>query len=206
MNFISFQHNFCESRLQNNSSPEILNAYSSFIISIIPIIQGIPNNKYLKNVSYLLIFNGFFSFYYHYNLSWLGKHLDEVSMILANYNGICALLSTNVINNKEIYSIFNLLFACLFISFNTLPNYDFLFPYIFGLYSSATIYLVREISLIYNVKKTVDLYLSYSIFGMLAWIISEYYCNEITKYGHLLWHLFFPFGFYKIIKIYDSLI
>ena len=37
-------HNFCESRLNNNQPPEILNSYTSLFITIIPLIYGLPHN------------------------------------------------------------------------------------------------------------------------------------------------------------------
>ena len=41
--------------------------------------------------------------------------------------------------------------------------------------------------------------------GALSWIISEHYCNVYTKYGHPLWHLLFPLGFYRLILDYDKI-
>lgn len=205
MNYIEFNHNFCESRLQNNLPPEILNAYSSFFISLIPIIEGIPDNIYLKNVSYLLMANGVFSFYYHYTLTWFGKHLDEVTMILANYYGINGLLSFHRLNYDPNLKILNLIFCAVFISFNAIPEYDYLFPTIFGCYSFITVYLIRAIANIYEYRKTVDGYLLYSLFGALCWIFSETICNNETKYGHVIWHMLFPYGFYKILKLFDPM-
>lgn len=206
MNYIVYNHNFCESRLQGLKPPELLNAYSSFFISLIPVILGIPNNKQnFKNVSYLLILNGFCSFYFHYSLSWFGKHLDEVTMILSNYFGICELLNINYLQNSENLKIINLIFMSIFISFNTLPQYDFLFPYIFGFYALITVCLIKKASKLCNLTKTTNAYLLYSLFGAIAWIISENICSETTKYGHVFWHIMFPFGFYRILILYDNI-
>lgn len=205
-NSIIFNHNFCESRLQDNEGPELLNSYSSLFIAIIPLICGIPNNFFLKNVSYMLIMNGFFSFYYHYYLTWFGKHLDEVTMILANYFGICGLIE--MYDNSKYQNKINKINTAImpvFICINTIPQFDYLFPTLFGLYVSYTVYLILDIADVYNYKKTVYSYLLYSLFGVTCWIISELYCSEVSKYGHVVWHILFPIGFYKILKIYDNL-
>ena len=206
MNSIIFHHNFCESKLQNYEAPEILNAYSSFFITLIPLYMGIPKNMYFKNVSYMLICNGFFSFYYHYTLSWLGKHLDEVTMILANYFGICGLLELYDYDYQNKINTLNTIFVPIFIASNTIPQLDYLFSLFFTFYIVPTVYIIYDVAKIYNYKKTVLSYLTYSLLGAISWIVSELYCNEYSKYGHVLWHIFFPFGFYKILKIYDSFI
>jgi len=205
-NNIIFTHNFCESRLQNNEGPELLNSYSSLFITIIPLIIGIPKNIFFKNASYMIIMNGFFSFYYHYYLSWFGKHLDEVTMILANYFGICGLL--NIYNNEQYQdkiNKINTILMPLFLCVNTIPQLDYLFPTLFGIYISYSVYLILDIADMYNYKKTVYSYLLYSLCGSLSWIISESYCNSISIYGHVMWHLLFPIGFYNILIIYDRI-
>lgn len=206
-NDIIFNHNFCESKLQNNEGPELLNSYSSLFITLIPLIIGIPKNMFFKNVSYMLIMNGIFSFYYHYNLTWFGKHLDEVTMILANYFGICG-LSEIYINKSYQNNInkINTIVMALFISVNTIPQLDYLFPTFFGFYISYTVYFIIDVARLYNYSKTIYSYLMYSLLGALYWIISELYCNEYTKYGHVIWHIFFPIGFYQILKLYDTFI
>ena len=85
-------HNFCESRLNNNNPPEIYNSYTSLFITITPLILGLPKNIIFFNISCLLMFNGLASFYYHYELNWIGKQADEMSMILSTYFGIYGLL------------------------------------------------------------------------------------------------------------------
>ena len=100
--YMEFNHNFCESRINNYNTPEIWNSYSSLAISIIPLLFRSPNSDLLLNIKYLLIFNGISSFIYHYYLTWLGKQLDELSMILTNYFGLSFLL--NVFFTNNIYS------------------------------------------------------------------------------------------------------
>ena len=43
-----------------------------------------------------------------------------------------------------------------------------------------------------------------TLIGALSWIISELFCNEVTKYGHIIWHCLFPFGFYRLILNFDK--
>jgi len=206
MNNIEFYHNFCESRLHNNEGPEILNSYSSLFISIIPLLMGLPKNVQFRNVSYMLILNGFFSFYYHYYLSWFGKQLDEVTMILANYFGISGLLELYDIKYQNKMNTINTIVLPCFIAFNTIPQYDQVFPVLFGVYVSYGVYLIYDISKTYYNMKTVMSYLLYSLVGALCWMTSEHYCIEETKYGHVVWHILFPYGFYQILKLYDTLI
>ena len=61
-----FEHNFCESRLQNNQPPELYNAYTSLAISVFPFVFGFPKHQPYVNIAYALTFNGFASFHYHY--------------------------------------------------------------------------------------------------------------------------------------------
>lgn len=204
-NTLTFSHNFCESRV-NNSELEIFNSYSSLLISLCPLLIGMPKNFFYRCVAHMLIINGFFSFYYHYNLTWFGKHLDESTMLLANYYGIIALLETGVYKYKNQIIIANNLILPILLSVNSIPQNDWLFPHIFSVYVLFTIYLIIDNSKLYCCRKTVLLYLSYSLIGAISWIISEINCNNYTKYGHVIWHWFFPFGFYKIIKLYDTLI
>jgi hypothetical protein len=206
MNDIIFKHNFCESRLQENQAPELFNAYSSLFISFIPILTGFPKNDNFKNITYMFILNGFCSYYYHYSLSWFGKQLDEVTMIIANYYGIRGLLQFYGKNFENTINMYNISIMPLFIAFNTLPQFDYLFPNLFMIYVIFTTYLIKDISIKFNVAKTTNKYLIISAIGGISWAISENICNEYTTYGHVLWHYLFPFGLYKIVLIYDDLL
>ena len=208
---MDFTHNFCESRLNEFKSPEIWNSYSALVISIIPFLFKTPLAHELINVKYLLIFNGIGSFIYHYYLNWLGKHLDEISMILCNYFGINYLLNIYFLNNKlkknkkDFLKTINLYFCVLFTSLNTLPNLDYLFPNLFAVYLIPTIYLIYYICNNFDINKHFIYFsLGTSSIGVVSWIISENYCTEFTKYGHVIWHLLFPFGFYRVIDYLDG--
>lgn len=201
----NFEHNFCESRLTNNQPPEIYNSYTSLFITFIPLIIGFPRNGILYNIACMLSFNGFASFYYHYTLTWLGKQADEISMILATYYGIWGLLKMYYLYEKNIinyYNGWNGLFMVSFIVLNTLIKYDLLFPYLFSFYICIVLYLIKKTANKYNLNY--KRYLFVSFIGAKSWIISEIYCNEYTKFGHVLWHLLFPLGFYNIIMYFDK--
>ena len=201
----SFIHNFCESRLTNNQPPEIYNSYTSLFITLFPLVLGFPKNNIFYNVACMLAFNGVASFYYHYNLNWIGKQADEISMILANYYGIWGLLKMFYIQNKHIlnwYNGWNTIFMIIFVIFNTISKYDFLFPTLFTSYITLTLYLIHKVSKKYNYEYANNLIIS-SI-GAGCWIISEVWCNEYTKYGHVIWHFLFPLGFYHLVLTFDN--
>ena len=200
-----FIHNFCESRLQNNLPPELYNSYTSLVISIFPFILGFPKSNIFYNIACMLAFNGFASFYYHYELNWYGKQADEISMILSNYYGVWGLLKMYFINNRNMinwYNGWNSIFMILFLIFNTVSKNDFLFPIAFAIYLCFTIYLIRKVAnkYNYNYKK----YLLISSVGGISWIISEIHCTSFTKYGHVVWHFLFPLGFYQLVLNYDK--
>ena len=196
-------HNFCESRLNNYQAPEILNSYTSLFITFIPLIYGLPKNTIFYNISSLLMFNGFASFYYHYTLSWIGKQADEVSMILSVYLGIWRLINMYYSENKNYYSGINSIFMTLTIIFNTIQKNDLLFPLIFSMYVFVLLYHIYKTSKLYNIAYKKELLISF--IGAKCWIISEIYCNDVTKFGHIVWHIMFPLGFYKLILKFDKI-
>lgn len=204
-------HNFCESRLNENIPPELLNSYTSLFITFIPIYYGFPKQEVFYNISCMLVFNGFASFYYHYSLNWIGKQADEISMILSVYFGIWGLLKIYYLDNQKninFYNGINNIYLLLMIIFNTVLKYDYLFPFIFSLYIVVTLILMYKIN--ENNNNSQALSYKYEIvissFGAISWIISEIHCTEFTKYGHVAWHLLFPLGFYKLILKYDNYI
>ena len=200
-----FSHNFCESRLTNNTPPELYNACSSLIITIFPLLLGFPKDSVFYNFACMLVFNGFASCYYHYYLDWIGKQADEMSMILATYYGIWGLIKMYFIDNKDVlnkYNGWNSIFMIIFLIFNTIQKYDYLFPILFTVYVSFSLNLIYQLAQRhrYNYKR----YLVLSFIGTKCWVISEVYCNEYTQYGHVLWHCLFPLGFYQMILYYDN--
>ena len=197
-----FSHNFCESRLQENQGPEQWNAWSSLIITTVPLVLGFPRYNLLYNVACLLAVNGVASFHYHYHLSWVGKQADEIAMILANYFGQWALINMYYRSHEQnSINRYNTAFMYVFLVLNTLTKYDFLFPSIFGIYVGGTLIMIHRVSKKYKVPYGTNL--AISGVGAVCWIISEHYCNEYTKFGHVVWHALFPLGFYKLILDID---
>jgi len=199
-----FTHNFCESRLNNYEPPEIYNSLSALFMVFLPVIFGFPKNGILFNIAVLMQFNGVASCYYHYNLNWIGKQSDEISMILANYFGIWYLLKiyfrkdTNKIN---FYNRFNTIYMTSFISINTLSYMDKVFPVLFTIYILQSIYIIDLISKKYFIRYKQQLCIS--LIGCIFWFISELLCNNWTYLGHCIWHILFPLGFYKLFLQYD---
>lgn len=200
-----FKHNFCESRLQNNEGPELWNSYTSLVISAFPFLIGFPKSSMFYNIACMLSINGFASFHYHYYLNWYGKQGDEITMILSNYYGIWGLLRMYYFYDKKPinwYNGWNSAFMVFFLVINTVSKYDQLFPNIFLFYLGVTIYLIYKVSIKYNYAY--KRYLLTSAIGGASWVISELYCTETTKYGHVIWHFMFPLGFYQLIMKFDQ--
>jgi hypothetical protein len=204
-NSITFSHNFCESRLNDNVGPEYFNAVSSLFITAVPLICGVSIKPDFKKVGIMLVINGGCSFYYHFTLSWFGKQLDEITMLMANYYYINGLLpycceiktaNTNMISNTILLPII--------IAVNTIPQNDIYFPYIFSIYCIPTCFYIVTTAIKKNLLNEVMLYNLLSIWGAVAWFISEYDCTPLTTYGHIIWHLCFPLGIYKTLKLYDD--
>jgi hypothetical protein len=199
-------HNFCESRMQNENPPEYFNAFSSFFMVLIPLFLGLPKSMYFFYGGCILLFNGFASFYYHYYLNFLGKQADEISMILINYYTLMGLIHLNYkdsISNIKKYNLLNTFFSMCFIIFNTEIYFDFLFPYFFGIYILFLLKFLYKVHQKFEVPMLANLGLS--VFGASSWFISELYCNQYTQYFHILWHLLFPLGFYRIILDCDEI-
>lgn len=200
-----FVHNFCESRLQDNKGPEIWNTATSFVISIVPFIYGFPKYPLLYNVACMLSFNGIASAYYHYYLSWFGKQADEVSMILATYFGTWAFINMcyQRCAKRNNLNRFNTLFMYVFLITNTLVKYNILFPSVFGIYVGCSLIMIIRVAQKYDVPCIKNL--TISSIGAISWIISENYCTEYTMFGHVIWHLLFPYGFYRLILEFDKI-
>ena len=198
-----FKHNFCESKLQDNKPPEQWNAWTSLIISIVPFIYGFPKYPLLYNVACMLSVNGIASFHYHYYLDWVGKQGDEISMILANYFGLWGLINMYYKKSERRNNLnrYNTAFMYIFLVSNTIIRYDYLFPSIFGIYVGGSLVMIFCVGNKYNIPYIKNLVISFV--GASCWIISEHYCNKYTKFGHPIWHLFFPLGFYRLTLDFD---
>lgn len=191
-----FKHNFCESKIFGK--PEYINAITSLFISIIPFFFKFPKITAFKRIFFILFLNGISSFYYHIKLDWIGKQLDELTMILIVYIFIFKLII--IIHKLNFVFLFDLLFLSIFV-INSIPKLDFIFPLLFSLPVSLLLYIIYKLSKIY-IGIEFNNFL-YCFIGFLFWIISELLCNKYTYVGHGLWHLFFPLGAVKIINNLD---
>jgi len=200
-----FVHNFCESKLQGNKGPEYWNAYTSLVISVVPFVMGFPNYPLFYNVAIMLSANGFASFHYHYYLNWIGKQADEISMILANYFGMWGLINLYYkrSHSRNRLNRYNTMFMYMFLVMNTLIKNDYLFPTIYGIYVGGSLYMIYHVAQKHAVPY--KRYLLVSSLGALGWIICEHHCSHRTVYGHPLWHVSFPMGFYCLLMEYDRL-
>ena len=90
MNFLDYDHSFCEANLYGGA-PEYINSFTSLIISLIGLF-GLKYNVHFNNDIYMLyvnlFINGFMSFGYHWtNMLGFGL-LDRFGMILIAYTSV----------------------------------------------------------------------------------------------------------------------
>jgi hypothetical protein len=193
---MNFKHNFCESKIFGK--PEYINAFTSLFISIIPFFFKFPQITSFKRIFFILFLNGLSSFYYHMKLDWIGKQLDELTMILIVYIFILKLII--IMHKLKLFYFIDFLFLIIFV-INSISQFDFIFPALFTIPIIILLYLIYKLSKIYK-----DIKLHYFIFclvGVFSWITSELLCNKYTYIGHGLWHFFFPLGAVKIISNLD---
>ena len=194
---MTFHHNFCESRIYKNQ-PEYINAVTSLFITIIPLCFPFPVKMVYRRITLLLMMNGFCSLYYHLKLNWVGKQLDELTMIFCIYIALI-----DIVNDKRktyAFIITDSYFIGILV-INSIPSIDFLFPILFAIPILSFLYFLYKISKVYDDIKL--RYLLFSVVGAISWIISETVCNKYTYIGHGLWHFFFPLGFIKLLNNLD---
>lgn len=195
-----FDHHFCESKVYPNR-PEYINSISSIFMVFIPLLYEFPKMISFRRVIILIMFNGLASAYYHYNLSWMGKQMNEITMIFIIHIGLSQLL--NILNyRKKIIYYFNDIYIIFMIAINTFPMLDILFPILF------LFPLIELLILIFLLKKfliRLDIRpIFIAIFGGFCWILSELLCNKYLYFGHAIWHILFPLGIIKLINNIDN--
>lgn len=203
-NNITFYHHFCESRLVHG--PEYWNAYTSFFVSLVPCLFIKPHHLSFQQFAWMLMLNGPCSFYYHYHLTWLGKHLDETTMFLANYYLICGLSKFYEQKKRYFYTLVNSALLPFYLTFNVFPQNDAYFPLLYSSYCTITCSLLLDITMKKKCYLPMVRNLAITTFGASCWIISEAFCNESTVFGHVLWHLFFPLGIYRVVMMLDHML
>jgi hypothetical protein len=220
-----FDHYFCEGKLFG--LPEYYNAITALFIAGFGIygLMNTVSDLYIDILYSSLTVTGFGSIGYHLygNIGW--ALFDEIPMIVTifigiiytdtvYYNYIDNNSSKNIIFTKKIKILFYLFVMYFYIIINTMSNYRYYFPILFGL---TVIYLFYKIfSILYLLKILDNNYIKSNIFNKviyslltigiscLIWVITENLCNYI-KYnifliGHPLWHFFIGHGFYNLIQ------
>ena len=191
----NFSHNFCESKVFPDQ-PELFNAFSSLAITLMPFFFKMPKVMFLHRIIIMLILNGFGSFYYHYYLSWFGKHLDELTMIFAAYTGITGIIKILDIDKRN-HLIAIDTYTMFMIIINTIPKHNGAFAFLYFIYIDFLLYYIYLLKI-----KIPDLNihpLQLSFYGFISWTVSEILCNRYLYYGHSIWHILFPLGFIKFI-------
>jgi hypothetical protein len=201
--------NFCETKYLGH--PEPLNCFTCFFISYIPFI-GLTKSFFvssrLKNILYLLFITGFTSFGYHWNGYYIYKHLDEIPMIIAVWNGVQH--SNKLIGNKNYIDIAANAYFTSMLAINAVPSLNYIFPFMFlisclSLMPMIIYYLhVLHKSSYYRTQKLTTSKLCHK--GMLIasssgalWFITEKLCNPFFIFGHALWHIGIVLGMFYII-------
>ncbi len=225
MDFLSYDHSFCEALLYGGP-PEYINAFTSLYISFVGL-YGIKNNYHSINDIFLLysalLINGIASFAYHWT-NYLGFGIfDRCSMILIAYPSINAGIKEFVymykINdkNKKILLFLNQLYFTCLISFCAL-GYEETFNGLFGIFLGLILIFMILINRKKNqyIEYNIDKYMICGFIGVamiitagISWILIEKFCHSysIMKYlqGHALWHIFVSSGGYLSSLILTSL-
>ena len=140
MEYNTVVNQFCEKKAVGN--PEICSAVSALFITFTGYV-GFRHSVIVNTLCYhllaLLIINGIASFSYHWCGWYLYKHLDEVPMIVAVWFGIIHIL--NSYNLKWLYLLCDMVFV-LILSINTIPQFQNLFPVLFGVPLASMVPLI----------------------------------------------------------------
>jgi len=208
--FNTFDHSFCESKLFNNG-PEYISCLTALFISFIGFF-GLFMNKTEENTLFLyfsLIINGVTSSLYHYN-HYIGWGLmDRYSMILIS--AYCFQIFFKVIENNNtkishVIKFISVLYLVFIQTFAGLHQENY-FNNMFGFFLVSILIFVIKISHVdYKINhKLINLAFK-GIFlitiGGISWIVTENLCESfsIMKFllGHAIWHICVALGGYYI--------
>ena len=199
--------NMCERRM-NPDSPEYLNSLSALYMCYISYYY-LTNTIKLSNtvlIIYLLIFaNGIGSFLYHWFAWYIFKLLDEFTMIIPIWIGICSIM--NDLNYKTEYIALFTLFNMFLIVFDVFMWFQDYFP----LFFAAEMLLIIPLY-IQSIKKIPDIQLV-GLKGIIIcscagimWFTIESNCNKYLTFGHALWHIGMSNGLCNIIEYFNQVI
>ena len=199
--------------------PEYLNSFSALYMCFISayylsqheLLKKFDQNKIINRTSnsisiiYWCIFvNGIGSFLYHWYAWYIFKLLDEFSMIIPIWIGLCKIMHNL---NYSIYYTGILTFINIFLLvLNVFPWFQDYFPIAFAseiiilipLYYQSLKYLKDEDSI--GLKGI----LICSGSGIL-WGIIEANCNKYLIFGHSIWHIGMSTGLCYILQYFKNL-
>ena len=202
--------NFCERKLYPNQ-PEYINAISALYICAVGYYNliTIQNKSANKSATISIIYwciciNGIAAFLYHWYAWYMFKILDEFSMIIPIWFGICKILFDLNYNTHCIGAI--TLVNMLILILDIFPWFDLYFPFCF------LIELLIMIPLYYQAlqkyadsnKNGIKGIIICSISGII-WGITEINCNKYLIFGHAIWHIGMSTGICYKIKYFKSL-
>lgn len=213
IDFYTFDHSFCESKLFNDG-PEYISCITALFISFVGFF-GIMMNKTEDNTLFLyysLIINGITSSLYHYfhNIGW--GLMDRYSMILIAvfcFKIFFKVLEQDNTKISHIIKFLSVLYLTYIQTFAGLHQEDY-FNNMFGFFLISILIFVIKISNIkYNYNPILIKLAFKGIFLIatagISWIITENLCESysIMKYllGHAIWHICVALGGYYISLI-----
>jgi hypothetical protein len=200
--------------------PEYLNSFSALYMCFISayylsqqrnFFKKFDQNKIINRTSnsisiiYWCIFvNGIGSFFYHWYAWYLFKILDEFSMIIPIWIGLCK-ITHNL--NYSIYCTGILTFInILLLVLNVFPWFQDYFPIVFA---SELLVLIP---LYYQSLKHLKDETQSGIKGIficsgagIIWGIIEANCNKYLIFGHSIWHIGMSTGLCYIIEYFKNL-
>ncbi len=205
---------FCERKLFPDQ-PEYLNCFSALYISWV----GLYNIIYLKNLSkcleiiyWCMVINGIMSFFLHYTGWYLFKLLDEFSMIIPLWIGLCKFLQD--LEYKTLYIGLITLLNISLLGLNVFSWFSNLFPIIFA---SEMLIIIPLYYQLINLNKTNIIIRKHNwitnkgIKGIIIccisgviWFITELNCNIYFILGHSIWHIGMSTGMCYIIIFFNE--
>jgi len=203
--------------------PEYLNSFSALYMCFISgyylsqqrnfskneISKKIYSKQLLTSNSIAIIYwcifvNGIGSFLYHWYAWYIFKLLDEISMILPIWIGLCKIMHN--LNYSIYYTGFFTSINILFIVLNVFPWFHDYFPIAFA---SEIIILIP---LYYQSLKYLEDKNSVGIKGIficsgsgIIWGIIEMNCNKYLIFGHSIWHIGMSTGLCYILTYFKNL-
>jgi hypothetical protein len=185
-------------------------SFKSFIQSKRSLIPHFLKNEFSRrtlssnsiSIIYWCIFtNGIGSFLYHWYAWYIFKLLDEFSMIIPVWIGICKIMHN--LNYSMYYTGFFTILNMVFLVLNVFLWFQDYFPMVFA---SQVILFIPLYSQSLKYKKDKDLIGLKGILicsgSGLVWGIIEANCNKYLIFGHSIWHIGMSTGLCYLIEYF----